>query len=84
MKFLVSFLALGMIAFGQAPGPGRSNSPDATTRLLIEFFKGDTNRDGRISEWKLPPKPRHHRRELFGNFAWQLRQDCVRIKHFKM
>ncbi|SVC27849.1 uncharacterized protein METZ01_LOCUS280703, partial [marine metagenome] len=44
MKFIAVFLALGVFAFAQAPGP------DATTRLLIEFFRGDTNRDGRISE----------------------------------
>ena len=44
MKFIAAFLALGVFAFAQAPGP------DATTRLLIEFFRGDTNRDGRISE----------------------------------
>ena len=50
MKFIAVFLALSFFAFGQAPGPGRSNSPDATTRLLIEFFRGDANRDGRISE----------------------------------
>ena len=50
MKFLAVFLALGFFAFAQAPGPDRKSSPDATTRLLTEFFMGDTNRDGRISE----------------------------------
>jgi len=49
MKFLAAFLALGFFAFAQAPGPDRKSSPDATTRLLTELFKGDTNRDGRIS-----------------------------------
>ena len=48
MKFLAAFLALGFFAFGQAPWPDRKNSPDATTRLLIQFFRGDTNHDGRI------------------------------------
>jgi len=50
MKYVVAFLVSGLFAFAQAPGQGRPNTPDATTRLLIEFFKGDKNRDGRISE----------------------------------
>ena len=50
MKYVVAFLVQGLFAFAQAPGQGRPSSADATTRLLIEFFKGDKNRDGRISE----------------------------------
>ena len=50
MKYVVAFLVQGLFAFAQAPGQGRPSSPDASTRLLIELFKGDTNRDGRISE----------------------------------
>ena len=49
MKFLVTFIALDFFAFAQAPGPDRKSSPNATTPLLTELFKGDTNRDGRIS-----------------------------------
>ena len=50
MRLIIVLMALSLPAFGQAPGQDRSNAPDATTRLLIDFFKGDTNRDGRISE----------------------------------
>ena len=49
MKFLVAFIALDFFAFAQEPVPAGKSSPDATTRLLTELFKGDTNRDGRIS-----------------------------------
>ena len=50
MRLIIVLMALGLPAFAQGPRPGKKNAPDATTRLLIDFFKGDANRDGRISE----------------------------------
>ena len=50
MRLIIVTIALAFPAFTQGPRPDQKNSPDATTRLLVDFFKGDTNRDGRISE----------------------------------
>jgi len=50
MRLFFLFLALGLTAFAQEPGPDLRKSSDATTRLLIDLFKGDANRDGRITE----------------------------------
>ena len=50
MRLFFLFIALGLPTFAQKPGPDLRNSPDATTRLLIDIFKGDANRDGRITK----------------------------------
>jgi len=50
MRLIVVLMALSLPAFAQGPRQNQKNPTDATTRLLIDLFKGDANRDGRISE----------------------------------
>jgi hypothetical protein len=56
MKFLVALVLLETLVIAQNPGGPGERAPDGPTRMLAELFKGDANRDGKISprEFNLP------------------------------
>ena len=52
MRLFFLLLALDLPAFAHELGPDLRKSSDTTIRLLIDLFKRDANRDGRITESK--------------------------------
>ena len=52
MRLFFLLLALDLPAFAHELGPDLRKLPDTTIRLLIDLFKRDANRDGRITESK--------------------------------
>ena len=52
MRLFFLLLALDLPVFAHELGPDLRKLPDTTIRLLIDLFKRDANRDGRITESK--------------------------------